>query len=284
MSNNEILYSNGITNRSGFDRVSLYLRLYEDLVCLASVVGIDEIALQKYFIPEGNDSSRGILLRLCSSLQNRSMVRNTIRFNDEAYQNREIIEGVLFGFDLTKTNRHYKKWEEIYNAIVKSGIIDNGDRKNTETNWDKYCRGLFDGIEFLEKENGKEIIRSLVKSNSVSDQAVEEIKRISTRIHGLGFSLTCDWLKECGCLWLAKPDVHIAAVIRHLERNEKLKETDIVKIVCEWAEEVKKSTVDNNVSAYKIDKIIWLLCTGYFYLDGYSVGREAVLRRIDAMW
>ena len=50
-----------------------------------------------------------------------------------------------------------------------------------------------------------------------------------------------------------------------------------------WAETVKSSGEDIGATAYKIDKIIWLLCTGEFYLDDRRVGREAIYRRIDAL-
>ena len=32
--------------------------------------------------------------------------------------------------------------------------------------------------------------------------------------------------------------------------------------------------IDDTVTPYKIDKIIWLICSGRFYLDGVTVGRH----------
>jgi hypothetical protein len=50
-----------------------------------------------------------------------------------------------------------------------------------------------------------------------------------------------------------------------------------------WAVVVKNSGTDLSATAYKLDKIIWLLCTGEFYLDGKRIGREAIYRKIDAI-
>ena len=81
-------------------KTQLYRELYVNLVSLASIAGIDETGLQKYFIPEGNTSPESILFRLCSSLQNSGMMRNSIKFNDAdpAYQN--AIKNVLFDYQM----------------------------------------------------------------------------------------------------------------------------------------------------------------------------------------
>ena len=50
-----------------------------------------------------------------------------------------------------------------------------------------------------------------------------------------------------------------------------------------WTEEMKSSGTDPNATAYKLDKIIWLLCTGEFYLDGKRIGRAAIYRKIDLL-
>jgi hypothetical protein len=126
-------------------------------------------------------------------------------------------------------------------------------------------------------------IKDLVSVSALTDRELKDIYSISNQIHGLGFALTCDWLKECGCTWLAKPDVHINGVVKYLKADEKLKDEDVLKLMFSWAETVKLSGEDKDATAYKIDKIIWLLCTGEFYLDDRRVGREAMYRKIDAL-
>ena len=81
-------------------KTQLYRELYVNLVSLASIAGIDETGLQKYFIPEGNTSPESILFRLCSSLQNSGMMRNSIKFNDADPAYRNAIKNVLFDYDM----------------------------------------------------------------------------------------------------------------------------------------------------------------------------------------
>lgn len=263
--------------------IKLYKILYRSLVSYASIAGVDESALQKYFIPEGNTSSESILFRLCSSLQNSGMMRNSIKFNDKDTTHRDIVKKVLFSFDAKKSAAIYSDWASIYNAMLAGGITDNGIKNKKESNWEKYCRGLYDGIRFLSAGNGDKTIKELVTASELTDKELKDIYAISNQIHGLGLPLTCDWLKECGCTCLAKPDAHINGVVKHLYANEKLKDEDVLKLMFSWAETVNSSGEDIGATAYKIDKIIWLLCTGEFYLDDRRVGREAIYRRIDAL-
>jgi len=261
---------------------TLYKTLYEKLVNLASVAGIDVAVLQKYFVPEGNPTSKSILFRLCSSLENSGMMRNSIKF-DKDITNSNAIKKVLFDFDTKRSAATYPDWRSIYDAMLAAGIKDNGNRENNETNWEKYCRGLYDALQFLTINNGEKKIKDLVAASKLTDMELKEISAISREIHGLGFVLTCDWLKECGCTWLAKPDVHIKGVVKYIQGNEKLKDEDVLKLMFTWAEAVKNSGADKYATAYKIDKIIWLLCTGEFYLDDRKIGRKVIYRIIDSL-
>ncbi len=263
-------------------KTQLYRELYVNLVSLASVAGIDETGLQKYFIPEGNTSPESILFRLCSSLQNSGMMRNSIKFNDADPAYRNAIKNVLFDYDIKKSASVYPDWESIYNTMIAAGITDNGIKDKKESNWEKYCRGLYDGLHFLTADNGVKKIKDLVAVSDLTDKEMREISVISKNIHGLGFALTCDWLKECGCSWLAKPDVHINGVVKYMQHNEALKDEDVLKVMFSWAKAVR-ATGDNTVTAYKIDKMLWLLCTGEFYLDDRRTGPEAIYRKIDSM-
>lgn len=264
-------------------QIELYNELYCNLVSLASVTGLSELDIQKYFVPEGNTSSKSILFRLCSSLQNSGMMRNSIKFNDKDTTNQNIIGKVLFNFDTVKAATMYSDWQSIYNEMLAVGIVDNGIKEKKETNWEKYCSGIYDGLQFLYANNGESTIRALTEARKLTDIELTKITAISNNIHGLGFALTCDWLKECGCTWLAKPDVHINGVVKHMQGKENMKDEDVLKLMYTWSVAVRESDTDPYATAYKIDKIIWLLCTGDFYLDDRKTGREAIYRKIDSL-
>lgn len=266
--------------------INLYKSLYADLVSLANLVGITEKELKTYFAAEGSSSPDEVLRGLCSSLQNSGVMRNSILFDSgKPNNNAALIRELMCDFDAEKALERYSCWQDIYKEVKKK---DNGVKKGRETNWEKYCKGLYDGLVFLCNEDGQKKIESLsdkdVPVGYSIEKAIKEIETISGRIHGLGFALTCDWLKECGCLWLAKPDVHIKKAVSRLKElpdGKTVSDAEAVAYMYQWAETVIEDKIDNSVSAYKIDKIIWLLCTGNFYLNNIKFGRDIVYREIE---
>ena len=275
---------------SGEDKkklAQLYKILSKDLDRLAAKSNVSCDELEKYFIPEmrlkeSKREGQNYLYRLASSLQNSGMMRNSIRFNDDEIRRTQIKE-VLLDWDIKKARKAYLSADGIYNKFkeVCGSDFDKGSGSKRETNWKKYCKGLFGGLKYLADENGMQEICSLVSfdynksSERISDK-IKILKSIQSKIHGLGFALTCDWLKECGCEWLAKPDTHVIEVVKHFKRAQKMSECQVVEFVFEWSKLV-------NVTAYKIDKIIWLLCTGNFYLNKPKTSRSAILKQIDEL-
>lgn len=254
-------------------RPGLYQTMLRDLNSLASIAGIKEEDLQKYFSP---DTSQSFLYHLCSSLQNSGMMANTILFGSA---NNSIIKEVMCNYDSALAFKKYKSWQDIYNAFLSEGISDKGSGKNKETNWGKYCKGLYEGLQFL-NEGGGSLIRELSLSRELNKDNLKRVKDISKRIHGLGFALTCDWLKECGCTWLAKPDTHVNDVVKALRNTRVVTDEEVLDEVYSWANEIKLSGIDLDITTYKLDRIIWLLCTENFFLDKKSSGKDALIRKI----
>ena len=254
-------------------RTALYQTMRRDLNSLASIVGVRERELQKYLSP---NTSQSFLYHLCSSLQNSGMMTNTILFRGI---NNLIIKEVMCDYDSTLAFKKYKSWQDIYNTFLSKGILDKGSRKNKETNWEKYCKGLYEGLQFLDG-GGDSLIRELSSSKELNRNNLKKVKDISKRIHGLGFALTCDWLKECGCTWLAKPDTHLNDVIKAFKNTRTITDEEVLEEVYFWANEIELRGIDLDITAYKLDRIIWLLCTENFFLDKKSSGKDALIRKI----
>ena len=84
----------------------------------------------------------------------------------------------------------------------------------------------------------------------------------------MGFSLVCNALKELGYSEYPKPDVHLKDVIStagFCEHDDHAVFETIVNI----SNEVQYKG-DKTATPYKIDKIIWLICSGNFYLDNIN--------------
>ena len=95
---------------------------------------------------------------------------------------------------------------------------------------------------------------------------------ISTKIRGIGFALACDTLKELGYLSYPKPDVHLIEVFSQIGLSNE-HPISVFETIVEMAYVCKD--IDPESSPYKLDKIIWLICSGKFYLDGINIdGRK----------
>lgn len=94
---------------------------------------------------------------------------------------------------------------------------------------------------------------------------------ISSKISGVGFPLACDFLKELGYLNYPKPDVHIIDIFYKLELADN-NIIDVFEAIIRMYEDCKE--IDNTVTPYKIDKILWLISSGRFYLDDITVNRH----------
>lgn len=68
-----------------------------------------------------------------------------------------------------------------------------------------------------------------------------------------------------------KPDVHIKEVFYQIGVAEK-DDIAVFEVIDKMAAECKE--IDADVSPYKIDKILWLICSGKFYKDGIAIGQH----------
>ena len=85
---------------------------------------------------------------------------------------------------------------------------------------------------------------------------------IQSQIRGIGFALACDLLKELGYENYPKPDVHLMDVFSEIGLCEK-NQMSVFLAVRQMAEACKQ--VDKLMTAYKVDKTFWLICSGLFY-------------------
>lgn len=293
-------------------KYEFYTKLTELLYEKARAAHVTD--LKKYYQPESVYKKQNHYFRLASSLQNgtSSGMDRSIKFNGE---NQQVISEILCDCDFKTVLTKYSKSEELYDEFCRwitdsgaesrqkraekamaKGKDDDAERiTNRKTNWEKYSEGLYLGAEFLNSKIGKEILDRMLGYNNSEDvnfKCVEtDLRIISKEITGLGTALTCDWLKECGCTWLVKPDVHIKKIYHALRKAEgkkeidysKIKDIDVIEYYYKWAKELQNNGED--VTAYQLDKMIWLICTGEFYLDkNESIGRETIISEIEKIW
>ena len=72
--------------------------------------------------------------------------------------------------------------------------------------------------------------------------------------------MACDILKEIGNINYIKPDVHIIDICYELGLCDSKNPITVFETMIHIAEE-------NKITPYKLDKILWLICSGNYYLD-----------------
>lgn len=197
-------------------------------------------------------------------------------------------------------------WSEKSDSVSDAARKTNAS-SNTKDSLEVYVRGLFDAATFLREKHGLEIICDAVSfgtdiwdKDKMEDHPKGDEPNVLHELRkmpGLGPALSRDFLKECGCLWLAKPDVHLIAVLTKIGILDDFGDksgyhysktingaNEFSKKMFEFAASVSKDKVDENVTPFKLDKMIWLACTGSFYLEKPPVTldlREILIRKLE---
>lgn len=239
---------------------------------LANVFNININELVEYYKPEpeydlATATDENIYIRFAQSLQNSGHMTNTIKFDE----NQTTIKKVL-----TKLrNNKYSLDIDVYNDFLANKIRDKGTKKKGKTNWQKYSKGLWDFHQKYKALDLQSEFKNLLNIKSESDRLDKTIKLANKidNVHSIGFTLACDFLKECGCTWLAKPDVHILDIVGTIYKEPyidlddyKFKKKDYNNCVKNMYELVKKINKKyNDVTVYQLDKMFWLISTHNFY-------------------
>lgn len=228
--------------------------------------GLSELDLQKYFVGDRRNfnSLDDIYEQLIYSAQNYQRMPNVIKYD----QRREKIKKILMNFELNQIKE--MDVDELYYEFRKTFHITSKDTK--QNSWHKWSKSCVEAAEFVCIFNDADDFRDFVKQfnyNKLTRMALPLL--ISTKISGIGFALACDCLKELGFLDYPKPDVHLIEVYSQLELSEK-DPIAVFEAIVEMVDFCKE--IDPKVTPYKIDKIMWLICSGKFYLDDISVGKH----------
>ena len=199
-----------------------------------------------------------IYQRLLKSAQNYQSMPNVIKFDDE--KRHEIIGRHLDNYDIRKIA--VMDVDSLYRNLREEFAPTSND---THYNcWYKWSQSAIGAAKFLSDFTDAEDFRQFVKCfdyNTPTRMALPML--ISSKIKGIGFALACDFLKELGYLNYPKPDVHLIDVFSAIGLTEK----DPVKVF----EEIIRMAMTCNATPYKLDKIIWLVCSGNFYREKVKI-------------
>ncbi len=234
--------------------------MYDEAKKMLKEICPRNIDLQKYFNIEKNFKSKNdILYTLLISLQDKQMSYNVIGFLRP--ERIKIFQKLLFNFDCEKILNNYNE-ESLLQVFRENFTIKNIESKRNL--WRLYSKSVISAAKFLNTFNDINDFDNFV--NKYNDNKLELINLLQKEIYGLGFALACNFLKDLGYKDYSKPDVHI-------------KEIFLAFLLCDNDDYSVFKAVDEmatlvNDSAFNIDRLFWLICSGKLYLDNLNIGRH----------
>lgn len=208
---------------------------------------------------------------MCESLKNRQAMPAAIGDVDR-------LGVVLNGFDPHEVYRQRgDDWQTLFDEI-SSTVRPSGrmQRDNPRSYWVIYCKGALDGARYLSQFADLPEFNTLVSRATADGFLTAGLPMmIAQEIHGLGFPLACDFLKELGWSQFAKPDVHIKTVLSSLRLSDDSDYQAFKTIV--------RLASLNGQTPYDLDKVIWLSCSGRLYelKEIFATDRDDYIRHVE---
>ncbi len=243
------------------------------------------------------DSIQQVFAQFILHCQNGTLISNIVNFKDNYNFLKELTcqfnpKDFLNKFHFIDNTNRDSSVSEIVNALRYDEITNpNGLKWNSNKSKKKdaivtrFSNSLIDGAIYFSKfKNKDEVITDLKKEYSSDEKLIKYAK--GKFKHGFSVALCCDFLKELSSDFdLPKPDVHIMDVMAKFKGYEldyyKGTDTKAYKCISDFkkvVEEIKKQ--DPPMTVYKLDRQIWLCCTGNFFLDNKFGIKDRFLKQI----
>jgi hypothetical protein len=237
-------------------------QLAKDYLPTQGIEGVTAGLIEKYLNPLTLDpkptSKEGIYQRILESAQNANMKARVI---GRAIGGVDKLSIVLEGFNPRGViDKYADDCEAILNEIVETLEPRGKIRRTPRSIWPSYCRTILSAANFVEQFSSASDFFDWVDFFDRDDRARASLPMLLDReIEGLGFALSCDFLKEMGYVNFPKPDVHLRDIFTALNLcRGKADDYQLFKAVLRVAGHA-------GVSAYNADKAFWLIGSGNFY-------------------
>lgn len=215
-------------------------------------------------------SMSAFYLRLLKSLVNRQGMPNSIG-------EIERLRDVLCSFSPKRVADTYGvDWKLLFSTIKKE--VKPSSRMNIDTPqnyWVVFSKGALDSATFLSSFASAKALADEITLFADSESFSAGLPKVlALEIHGYGFPLACDFLKECGWTQYAKADVHTKKILEYVGFSDG-SDYDTFKAIQAIARHVKETP-------YAVDKHIWLIGSGNLYNknETFPTSREEFFRFI----
>ena len=230
---------------------------------------------KKYFNPKSKfNTLEDLFERMIISAQNYQRMPNVINFKDK----KEKIKQLLFDYNLLEISKISR--DDLYTKFQKEFKLQKTAKNIKYDSWYKWSQSVIDSAKFLASFKDINDFKNFVDLFQYNIQTKTALPLlISTKLFGFRFPLACDFLKEIGYTDYPKPDVHIKDIVKVLlkiELGTEISDISAYEIIIDIA-------TKSNVSPYKLDKILWLICSGKFYEHDIKIksNKEEFINRLN---
>jgi hypothetical protein len=221
---------------------------------------LDEYTLEDAWRNRKPDNINKLFKSLLHHAKNRQQMPNSIGEIEE-------LSTILFEFNYQEIINKYSDWEEVFDAIIESdytppGIMDKTNRRNL---WVSYCKSIMSISKFISKYKDLKDFQKFIDgflTNEYSKLALPLL--LQAELHGFGFALSCDFIKESVSPQFVKPDVYINWFALKLGITQSENDYQIFKDMEQYCSEIDELP-------YAVDKIFWLVGSGNFHLHNITI-------------
>lgn len=206
------------------------------------------------------DSMPGVMRGILESLSNRHGMPNAIGDLGP-------LEPILHGFRPDIICRTYgDDWEKVFDS-VRTNLAPPGRmvKSNPLNYWVTFCKGVVSAARFLSRYSSIGEFSDFVAQFYLNEDTRLALPLLlKEEIHGMGFALACDFLKENGYPEFVKPDRHIVAIFTGLGLSRASTPYGVFKDAVRYAQAIGELP-------YVVDKAFWLVGSGNFHLNNISI-------------
>lgn len=213
-----------------------------------------------------------INFRLLESAQNANMKAGVIGGSIDGVQN---LGRILFEFNPAQIlTNYYNKSEKLLDDIILKLQPRGKMKRNSRSLWPMYCKTIISASVFLSQFETGEDFYEWANYFYCDDRLIASLPLLlEAEIKGIGFPLACDFLKELGYINYGKPDIHIIELFTALNLiPPQTSNYYVLKAIVRISNNV-------GVSAYNVDKLFWLLGSGYFYKN-LEIGNQGRVKSL----
>ncbi len=248
-------------NQKELDRASYALA--KDFLLESGIEGVTLHLVEKYLHLDKAMRPRtlaNLYERVLGSAQNANMKVGVIGGSIGGVDK---LGAVLCDFEPARVLEKYPLgWEGVLDDVVTRLKPKGSVRRTSRSIWPGYCRTILSSAKFLSQFSSADDFYGWVDFFDADERARPALQMLlSQEVDGFGFALACDFFKGLGYENFSKPDVHVKQIFGAIGLcSKEAGDYEVFKAVARVARNV-------GVTPYNIDKLFWLIGSGYFYED-----------------